>query len=67
MLNRILILLGLLFSLQTLAQSSGQIMQEIEDDTVLTGGDIFTDFNEDLESSQVLEDERFYRYGRFFP
>jgi hypothetical protein len=66
MLKRILIILGLLFSLQSLAQSSDQIMQEIEDDTVLTGGDIFSDFNEDLESSQVLEDERFYRYGRFF-
>lgn len=30
------------------------------------GTDIFSDFNEDLESAQVLEDERFYRYGRFF-
>jgi hypothetical protein len=30
------------------------------------GGDIFSDFNEDLESSKVMEDERFYRYGRFF-
>ena len=40
-------------------------MQEIEDD-VSGGGDIFSDFNEDLESAQVLEDERFYRYGRFF-
>ncbi len=40
-------------------------MKEIEDDTVI-GSDIFSDFNEDLESAQVLEDERFYRYGRFF-
>jgi len=47
------------------AQSTDQVMQEIEDDTVL-GADIFSDFNEDLESAQVLEDERFYRYGRFF-
>jgi hypothetical protein len=31
-----------------------------------SGGDIFSDFNEDLEASQVVEDERFYRYGRFF-
>ena len=30
------------------------------------GGDIFSDFNDDLEASQVFEDERFYRYGRFF-
>jgi hypothetical protein len=40
-------------------------MQEIEDDNSV-GGDIFSDFNEDLEATQVLEDERFYRYGRFF-
>lgn len=37
----------------------------MEDDLALEG-DIFNDFNEDLEASQVLEDERFYRYGRFF-
>ena len=30
------------------------------------GGDIFNDFNEDLEASQILEDERFYKYSRFF-
>lgn len=47
------------------AQSTDQIMQEVEDDLTV-GSDIFTDFNEDLESAQVLEDERFYRYGRFF-
>ena len=35
-------------------------------DDVTTGGDIFSDFNEDLEASQVMEDERFYRYSRFF-
>jgi hypothetical protein len=47
------------------AQSSEQVLQELEDDTVI-GGDIFSDFNEDLESGQTLEDERYYRYGRFF-
>jgi hypothetical protein len=26
----------------------------------------FSDFNEDIESTQMAEDERFYRYGRFF-
>lgn len=36
------------------------------DDDISIDGDIFNDFNEDLEASQVLEDERFYRYGRFF-
>ena len=66
MLIRLLIISGLLFSFQCFGQSSDQIMQELEDDTTLNGGDIFSDFNEDLESSQVLEDERFYRYGRFF-
>lgn len=58
-----LLLLALPFGAQ--AQSTDQVMQEIEDDTVL-GADIFSDFNEDLESAQILEDERFYRYGRFF-
>ena len=36
------------------------------DDDLNIGGDIFNDFNEDLESTQIMEDERFYRYGRFF-
>jgi hypothetical protein len=57
----------LLFALSgaAFAQSTDQVMQEI-DDELNPGGDIFSDFNEDLESAQVLEDERFYRYGRFF-
>lgn len=55
-----------LTSITVLAQSTDQVMREMEDDTNMNGGDIFSDFNEDLESSQVLEDERFYRYGRFF-
>lgn len=66
MLTRLLILLTLIFSTQGFTQSNDQMLQELEDDTVLNGSDIFSDFNEDLESSQVLEDERFYRYGRFF-
>lgn len=36
-----------------------------DDDDLNVGGDIFQDFNEDLEASQVMEDERFYRYSRF--
>lgn len=60
-----LVLFLLLPSMTALAQSTDQIMQEVEDD-LTPGGDIFSDFNEDLESAQVLEDERFYRYGRFF-
>jgi hypothetical protein len=62
-----LTLLSLIFcSFPAWTQSTDQIMQELEGESVLNGGDIFSDFNEDLESSQVLEDERFYRYGRFF-
>ena len=41
------------------------IADEISEDFNL-GGDIFSDFNEDIEATQILEDERFYRYGRFF-
>jgi len=47
------------------AQFSSQMMEMMDDDISL-GSDIFNDFNEDLESSQQLEDERYYRYGRFF-
>ncbi len=36
-----------------------------EDDLTL-GNDIFDDFSENVESSQVLEDERFFRYGRYY-
>ncbi len=59
-------LLLLMLSLtQAFAQSS--FLADLDDDlSVGSGADIFTDFNEDLEESQILEDERFYRYGRFF-
>ena len=30
------------------------------------GSDIFSDFNEDISGAEMAEDERFYRYGRFF-
>ena len=66
MIKFFLLLNLLLFSFKSIGQSNDQIMQELDDDTSMSGGDIFSDFNEDLESSQVLEDERFYRYGRFF-
>lgn len=65
MMNRLFLILLFLLPLTALGQSTDQIMQEIEDD-LNPGSDIFSDFNEDLESAQVLEDERFYRYGRFF-
>lgn len=39
---------------------------EVDEDDLNVGGDIFSDYNEDIEASQVVEDERFYRYGRFY-
>lgn len=63
--STLLILVLLLSSLNLWGQSSDQVLQELEDDTLM-GGDIFSDFNEDLEAGQTLEDERYYRYGRFF-
>ncbi|MCM2348440.1 MAG: hypothetical protein NDI69_00375 [Bacteriovoracaceae bacterium] len=65
LIHRTLFLFAMLLPFTVLGQSSDQVMQEIEDD-LNPGSDIFSDFNEDLESAQVLEDERFYRYGRFF-
>ncbi len=67
--KKFFLLLILLISTTSFAQF-GPISDEQEDDSggdlKLGSSDIFNDFNEDLESSQVLEDERFYRYGRFF-
>lgn len=48
------------------AQFGASLPDEFETDDLSIGGDIFNDFNEDLESEQVLEDERFYTYGRFY-
>jgi hypothetical protein len=49
----------------SLAQDGNDIFAG-DDDDLNVGGDIFTDFNEDMENSKVVEDERFYRFGRFF-
>lgn len=65
MMKQLLTLVLIFAATAALAQSNEQVMQEIDDD-LTPGQDIFSDFNEDLESAQVLEDERFYRYGRFF-
>ena len=46
-----------------MAQTS---LSEFAEDDLQVGSDIFSDFNEDLEAAQVMEDERFYRYSRFF-
>ncbi|MCY4643036.1 MAG: hypothetical protein OXB88_00295 [Bacteriovoracales bacterium] len=59
------VLLPLFFS-EALAQFSVRIPKEFQSDDLVVGGDIFDDFNENLELEEVLEDERFLRYGRFF-
>jgi hypothetical protein len=56
----------LLFSVQVFAQGSEFLVGLDDDLAVDSGGDIFTDFSENVEEAQILEDERFYRYGRFF-
>ncbi len=38
----------------------------IDDDDLNLGSDIFSDFSEDLDQANVVEDERFFRHGRFF-
>jgi hypothetical protein len=55
------------FGLELKAQSqiSDEILHSLDDD-LNVGGNIFSDFQEDLEDSKVFEDERFYRYGRFY-
>lgn len=58
-----IVLFFVLFSIHARAQFKNNGVLE---DDLNVGGDIFTDFNEDLQDSQVLEDERFYRYGRFY-
>lgn len=62
-----LIFLFLVFVPVLPAMAQGQNMEAlIDDDLQIDGGDIFSDFNEDIESGQVLEYERYYRYGRFY-
>lgn len=60
------IFLALFTSKLALAQSDAVLSAMGEGEDLNIGGDIFSDFNEDLEAAQVMEDERFYRYGRFF-
>ena len=48
------------------AQDAANDIFAADDDDLNIGGDIFTDFNEDVENAKLVEDERFYRYGRFF-
>jgi hypothetical protein len=48
------------------AQGLAQDPSSLFEDDLNIGGDIFSDFNENIDSAQVAEDERFFRYGRFF-
>lgn len=64
--NNLKYLIALFLALPILSFAQNPADFGIEDDDLRIGGDIFNDFNEDLESTQVMEDERFYRYGRFF-
>ena len=66
MLRRVIFIFILLTCHTLKAQvNPADIVNEMDEDLNI-GGDIFSDFNEDIESAQVLEDERFYRYSRFF-
>lgn len=62
-LRHLWLVLLLLLPIGSFAQEGNDDLME---DDLSIDGDIFNDFNEDLEATQVLEDERFYRYGRFF-
>lgn len=62
----LLFILIAFFSVQSYAQEASNDIFSADDDDLNIGGDIFTDFSEDVENSKLVEDERFYRYGRFF-
>jgi hypothetical protein len=57
---------GVIHPSQTFAQEAANDIFAADDDDLNVGGDIFTDFSEDVENAKLVEDERFYRYGRFF-
>lgn len=59
------ITLALFIPLSASAQFNPVQEMDFGDDLNI-GGDIFSDFNEELEDKRMMEDERFYRYGRFF-
>jgi hypothetical protein len=56
----------LLLLTSSIATAQNKSSDAFVNDDLSVGSDIFQDFNEDLEASQVMEDERFYRYSRFF-
>lgn len=62
---RLIATIILILSFNTYAQMDVTDIQGLEDDFIV-GGDIFSDFNEDVDAAQVQEAERFYQYGRFY-
>ncbi|MCK5072615.1 MAG: hypothetical protein KAQ98_04255 [Bacteriovoracaceae bacterium] len=60
------IFLLLLTIFQVQAQINNIIDRDIMDDDLQIGGNIFSDFSENIEESQISEHERYYRHGRFF-
>lgn len=60
------LILGISFPNYSYSQDAANDIFAADDDDLNVGGDIFTDFSEDVENAKVVEDERFYRYGRFF-
>ena len=64
MFNFFKILILTLLCVTVSAQGSG--FSGLNEDDLNIGGDIFSDYNEDLEDTQIMEDERFFKYGRFF-
>ena len=59
-------LFGLLWMASSLFLAAADESSMLEDDDLNLGGDIFTDFSEELDEAHMVEEERFYRYGRFF-
>lgn len=60
------LLFSINYSSNLCAQNVPGASIEIDDDDLDGAKDIFNDFNENVDAAQVVEDERFYRYGRFF-
>jgi len=65
-LKYLIIFFFLLFPLKNITAQSTDDSFGIEDNDLEIGGDIFSDFNEGIVGQRMAEDERFYRYGRFF-
>lgn len=65
-LKKLLLTSFLVFSLPAFGQWHNSDIFNADDDDLNIGGDIFTDFSEQIEDTQAAEDERYYRYGRFF-